>query len=53
MEDQIRFYQADLAGLSLDKQPCEACGMHLREHKWADLDPNGIVFNCSIKELLK
>jgi len=44
--ERIRFYQQDFSATDADR-PCEKCGRDMREHRWADLDKNGGVFNCS------
>ena len=52
--EQVRFFPqgADKGAFDYNSR-CEECGTDCREHEWVDLDPNGFVFNCSIKELLK
>lgn len=44
--DAQRHYARDLVGLDPDGAPCEACGRHMQDHEWADLDFWGIVVSC-------
>lgn len=45
-KDVKRIWQRDLAGLNANGSACEACGRHMHEHEWADLDPHGLVVTC-------
>lgn len=42
------FRGSELRGV--EKQKCELCGGHLYGHLWAEIDENGLVVKCSVKE---
>ncbi len=44
--DVDRIYRRDLRGLDANGIRCEACGRHMHDHEWADLDLNGFVVSC-------
>lgn len=54
INERVRFFpQGEDKGAFEPNSRCEECGTDVREHEWVDLDPNGIVFNCSITEILR